>query len=209
MKTKINAIHSFAAASALALAMGMPAETAEATIMLAPDDATATCDVNSNLGSLDAINACFGTSYSDLTFGYKQNVDDPWDTGPYAGFYTTEFSNTVDDPADALITWDGPDFFDCPTCVLIIKDGDQTPAQYLFDLLAWDGKESIQMTGFWPRQGAISHVEIWSGSRSSSSTSGQTSTGGQVPEPGVLGLLGIGLLGQAVLLRQRRRRQQK
>ena len=202
MKTQINA---FAAASALALAMAMPAETAEAVIMLTPSGADATCNDNSNLGSLTAINDCFGTSYSELTFGYKQNVDDAFDTGPYADFYTTEFFNTPDDPEDALITWDGPDFFNCPTCILIVKDGNQTPAQYLFDLGAWDGQESIELTGFWPNQGAISHVEIWS----SSSTSGQTSTGGQIPEPGVLGLLGIGLLGQALLLRQRRRRLQK
>jgi hypothetical protein len=47
--------------------------------------------------------------------------------------------------------------------------------------------------------------------QTSGSTSGQTSgstSGNTVPEPGVLALLGIGLLGQAVLLRQRRSRQQ-
>lgn len=44
---------------------------------------------------------------------------------------------------------------------------------------------------------------------STSSTGGQTSSGNRVPEPGVLGLLGIGLLGQAMLMRQRRRRLQK
>jgi hypothetical protein len=202
MKTKINAIHTFAAASALALAMGMPAGTAEATILLTPATATATCDLNANLGSLSAINTCFGTSYTDLTFGYKQNVGEGTDSGPYADFYTTDFFNTPLDPADALITWVGPDYFDCPTCILIIKDGNQTPAQYLFDLGAWDGQEAIQMTGFWPNQGAISHVEIWSGS----SNGGGGSTGNGVPEPGILALVGIGLLGQAMLMGQRRRR---
>lgn len=44
---------------------------------------------------------------------------------------------------------------------------------------------------------------------SSTSTGTQTSTGGLVPEPGVLGLIGVGLLGQALLLRQRRRGQTK
>lgn len=204
MKTQINAIHTFAAASVLALAMGMPAETAEATIMLTPGGATATCNDSANLGTLDSINTCFGTSYTDLDFGYKQNVGDASDTGFYADFYTTVFSNDPLDPADALITWDGPDFFDCPTCILIVKDGNQTPAQYLFDLGSWDGQESIQMTGFWPNQGAISHVEIWSGG--SSNGGGGGSTGNGVPEPGILALVGIGLLGQAMLMGQRRRR---
>lgn len=212
MKTKIKPVFSFAAASALALVMGMPAETANATIMLTPAVATATCGINSNLGNLTDINSCFSTSYAGLVFGYKQDVDGNVESGSFADDYATLFSNSANDPADALITWVGPDFFACPTCILIVKDGNQTPAQYLFDLGAWDGQESIQMTGFWPEQGAISHVEIWSGSTSStssSSTSGQTSTGGQIPEPGVLALLGAGLLGQAFLLRQRRRRLQK
>ena len=220
MRTKFNPVFSFAAASALALAMGMPAETANATIMLTPAVATDTTDVNSNLTTLALINAAFGTTYTDLTMSYKANVGSG-EEGPYAGNYATVFSNSASDPADALITWDnnGEPFIPCPTCLLIVKDGNQTPAQYLFDLGAWDGQESIQMTGFWPNQGAISNVAIWSGSTSTSrstsrtggqtSTGGQTRTGGQIPEPGVLALLGAGLLGQVFLLRQRRRRLQK
>jgi hypothetical protein len=51
-------------------------------------------------------------------------------------------------------------------------------------------------------------------SGSTGNTSGSTgntsgSTGTTVPEPGMLALLGIGLLGQALILRQRRRSQQK
>jgi hypothetical protein len=43
----------------------------------------------------------------------------------------------------------------------------------------------------------------------SSSSGGSSGTSGQtIPEPGVLALLGIGLVGQALLMRQRRRRLQ-
>lgn len=197
METQFNPVFSFAAASALALAMGMAAGTANAIIMLTPATATATCDDNSNLGTLDAINTCFGTTYTDLTFGYKANVGGV-DEGPYAGFYTTTFDNEPLDPEDALITWDGEGlFFDCPTCILIVKDGNQVPAQYLFDLGAWDGQESIQLTGFWPDQGAISHVEIWSGNGDGPDDPGQ------IPEPGVLFLLGAGLLGLGLARRRK------
>ena len=45
-------------------------------------------------------------------------------------------------------------------------------------------------------------------SSSSSGTSGQSSSGNNIPEPGMLALLCAGLLGQALLIRQRRRRQE-
>jgi hypothetical protein len=69
---------------------------------------------------------------------------------------------------------------------LLVKDGNQTPAWYLFDLSGWDGMEDLVLTGFWPNQGAISHVSLYGG----------TST--TVPEPGTLLLLGSGLVGLAL-----------
>lgn len=47
------------------------------------------------------------------------------------------------------------------------------------------------------------------GTTTSTSGGTTTSSNGNVPEPGMVSLLGIGLLGQAFLLRQRRRRLQK
>jgi len=225
MDNKSNLIHSLAGASALALVLGLSAGQAQALVIDA-SDLTAptwvlgtnyyTYGVNSNLGSLAAINAAFGTSYTGLTSAYKADVSGGAESGPYAGNYSTVFFNTSNDPEDALITWDGgaEPIIGCPTCFLLVKDGNATPAQYLFDLGSWDGVQ-ISLQNFWPTQGAISHIEIYSSSSTSGQTSsgqtssGQTSTGGQVPEPGVLALLGAGLLGQAFLLRQRRRRLQK
>lgn len=196
MKTKFNPVLSFAAASALTLAMGMAAGTANALIMLTPAGATDTTNDNSNLTTLALINAAFGTTYTDLTMSYKANVG-TGEEGPYADNYATVFSNSASDPADALITWDlGEPFIPCPTCLLIVKDGNQVPAQYLFDLGSWDGQESIQLTGFWPEQGAISNVAIWSGPDNGGGEA-------EIPEPGVLFLLGAGLLGLGLARRRK------
>jgi len=70
---------------------------------------------------------------------------------------------------------------------LVVKDGDQCPAWYAFDLTyqgqVWDGEETISLVNFWnDTQGAISHVAIY---------------GTSVPEPATLLLLGFGLIGLA------------
>jgi hypothetical protein len=137
--------------------------------------------------------------------------------GSAAGYYETvfgQFAGNNTDPSSATITWDGaPDpYITCPTCFLIVKDGAGTPSQYLFSLNGWNGQETISLINFWPGNvtGAISNVAIWGGNTASSSTTGgQTTSGNQVSEPGILGLLGLGLIGQVFLLRQRRRRLQK
>jgi hypothetical protein len=163
-----------------------------ATLILTPDDADATTSTTSNLGSLTQINTAFGTSYSDLTLQYKANVDDGSEEGPLAGSYSTSFFNSPTDPSDADITYvGGAAIGPCPVCILIVKDGNNNPAQYLFDLGDWDGTEEIWLRGFWPRSGAISNVAIWS--------AGSTS----VPEPGTLALLGAGLLGLGLMRRKR------
>jgi hypothetical protein len=221
MKTKFSSIQSLVGASALALVLGLSAGQTQALVIDATDLTSPTWVLGSNywtyngtenLGNLIDINNAFGSTYTGLTSVYKADVGTTViETGSFADNYSTVFSNTATDPEDALITWDGglEPKITCPTCFVIVKDGAATPAQYLFDLGSWDGVE-LSLINFWTGigqagSGAISHVEIYSSSSTSSTTSGDTG----IPEPGVLGLLGIGLLGQAFLLRQRRRRLQK
>ena len=92
---------------------------------------------------------------------YKSNVGGS-DEGGFAGSYETTYSNTPQDPADALIEYVGGPVIG-PTAYLLVKDGNQNPGWYLFNLtaLGWTGIEDLELSGFWPDEGSISHVAIY------------------------------------------------
>ena len=140
--------------------------------------------VNPNAGDIPGIVGYNGT----LNELYKQDVSAVSDTGPYAGSYGTTFANTPTDPMDATIAWVmNTPFIGGPPIYLLVKNGNEVPRWYIFDLSAlWDGKETINMTGFWPNQGSISHVALYG-----------DSTGIALSEPITLLLLGFGLVGLA------------
>ena len=167
----------------------------EATITLTPGDfddfgGAIACDSGVENNTNDIL-ATIESLHPGLVEYYKSEVDGGTEFGSFAADYTTTYSNTLLDPANAVITWDGPGIISCPDCFVLVKDGKQTPAWYLFDLATfnWDGKDNIVLTGFWPNQGAISHVSIM---------------GSPVPVPAAVWLFGSGLLGLVGVARRKR-----
>lgn len=128
---------------------------------------------------------------------YKQDVGGP-ESGTFAGSYSTTFSNTATDPQDALLAYTGGAILNTTKKYALVKDGNQNPAWYLFDISPWDGTESLDFQGFWPGQGAISHVSLYGGG-------GPGQSEHPVPEPFSIALWGIGL-GCVGMVSMRRRR---
>jgi hypothetical protein len=96
---------------------------------------------------------------------------------------------TASDPQNALIDYiSGPSISGFDEVYLYVKDGNQDPAFYIFDISTWNGTADLDLQGFWPGNGAISHVAIYAG--------GTTS----VPDGGAtLVLLGTALAGLGVV----------
>jgi hypothetical protein len=175
--------------------------TSHATIVLTPSSPGV---MGANLGSGNCEPGCIYTTFGltnapgpgdDLVLYYKANVDGS-EEGTFATSYMTTFANTPTDPEDALIQYISGAVIDCPECYLAIKDGNQNPSYYFYNLSAWDGTEAISLENFWPQQGAISHISIW----------GREDGGGgqqEIPEPMTLALVGLGLLAAGSVRRRR------
>jgi len=170
---------------ALGAVVLLPAPRAEA-LTITPSSPIV---LSGNQTSQSAIDAYIAATLGDAGLLYKQNVGGP-EEGSLAGSYTTTFSNTVTQPEDATITYVAGMQYVGPTSYLLVKDGNNSPAWYLFNLsnLGWDGKETLNLQDFWVGRGAISHVTLY---------------GTALPEPATLSLLAVGLVGTAVLRRRR------
>lgn len=157
--------------------------------------------------SQSAINGILEAYFQTLGTGcgieelYKQEAPDedqpmPDDTCTYVGPYLTTFINDPCDPEEARIAWGSGMPHMVPMCsFLFVKDGNRSPAWYLFDLkvAGWDGMETLDLSGFWPTRCAISHVGIYGGSDS------------RVPDGGfTIALLGLGLCALGVVKRRLR-----
>ena len=143
---------------------------------------------------------------SELDLLYKKDVDykdaedqsvlcgaGECEEGPFADDYETIFANSASDPSEATIGWGETDSIECSDdwpCYLLVKDGKNDPIWYVFDITGWNGTAPINLSGFWPEQGGISHVSIFG------------SGGTTVPEPGTLALLGLGLFGMGLMRRR-------
>jgi hypothetical protein len=179
----------------VAMALAMAGSQAQA-LFITPSDCddfggSIECDTGNDPSNSELV------SYIEMNFGvielYKENTPDnagdPDDeSGPFAGSYDTAFTNSETDPEDATITYTtGEDSISCPECWLLVKDGKHEPAWYLFNIVNWNGTDTIFLEDFWPSGGAISHVSIYGGP-----------PGTNVPAPGPLSLLSIGLLGVCI-----------
>ena len=181
---------------------GAMAATSHATIVLTPSSPGM---IAANLGPSNCEAGCIYTAFGltnapgpadDLVLYYKADVGGS-DSGMFAASYDTTFANTATDPEDALIQFISGASIGCPECYLAIKDGNQDPSYYFYNLSGWDGTEAISLENFWPQQGAISHVSIW----------GREDGGGQqeeIPEPLTLALVGLGLLAAGSVRRRQR-----
>jgi hypothetical protein len=126
---------------------------------------------------------------------YKQDFGNG-EGGNAAGYYSTSFSfePNTNDPVGATISWDmGGIGIACPTCYVVVKDGNHTPNQYIFTLDNWNGMDSLEFGGFWPGPGSISHIAIYNNAASG----GGTIAAIPEPETYVMLLAGLGLVGFA------------
>ena len=146
-------------------------------------------------GAFDAADLLAITGLAGLDVIYKSEEPSS-EVGTFKDYYSIVYNGA--DPSDATISWTGSGsdpFISETPLVLDVKDGNQIPAHYLFNLssIPWDGKETIELKNFWPGKGSISHIALHAG----------TTT--KVPDGGATALLlGIAVLATGLVSRRTR-----
>lgn len=144
--------------------------------------------------------ANFGfSSAGTLALAYKQDFGGG-ESGNALSYYGTSFDSELvsgDGPSAGAITWNNISLtiIDCPSCYLVVKDGNNIPKQYVFDISGWNGIDNIDFSGFWANtNGAISHVAIFN-----NAAPGGGGSVAAIPEPETYAMLlaGLGLVGFA------------
>lgn len=196
-----------AATAAMGLMLALAATPAQALLTLTPATSgvigqnlgIANCEPNcvytafglvNNPGPADNLRLYYQSDAPPRTAGNGAGID----SGLFANSYDTTYANSFFNPQGGLISFTGAagTSIVCPACYLAIKDGNQDPSYYFYDLSSWNGTESILLANFWPDEGSITHIAIWG-----------RNAANDVPEPNSL-LLGALALAAGWALRRRR-----
>jgi len=175
--------------AAAVILLGMSFQAQATTISISPStlgcgaSLTSPClALTGDITSQAAINAAIEAVFPGLTGTaiYKQDEGDS-EEGSAAPWYTTSFNG---DLSGGTIAWvPGSNYIGGTPIYLLVKDGNHTPAWYLYNISSWDGQSDITLTNFWLGAGAISQVTVY---------------GGGVPDGGSAAmLLGAALIGLA------------
>jgi len=171
-------------------ASGMPVSTAAQVVSA----------VNANPAASTLVSASAGGLGTDVVGVLGQTALSPFlvEAGAYAGSYDAFFSNSASHPQDAIISYLlGEPSIAAGSLYLYVKDGGQTPAFYLYDLLArpdvWNGIDDLILSGFWAPGGSITSVKLFG-------------TPAAVPEVSSIALLALGLGARAWRSRRPARR---